>query len=44
MNELVHGLGRVGAGLVWILAAAVGVVLLIVLSPILLISRIFRGA
>lgn len=44
MKTVLDGLGRAGAGLVWLLAAAAGLVILVILSPILLAARLFRRA
>lgn len=44
MNAILDGLGRAAARLVWLLAAAIGLVILIVLSPVLLAVRLFRRA
>ena len=44
VKTVLDGLGRAGAGLVWLLAAAAGLVVLILLSPVLLVARLFRRA
>lgn len=44
MKTVLDGLGRAAAGLVWLLAAAAGLVILVVLSPFLLAARLFRRA
>ncbi|MFT3810472.1 MAG: hypothetical protein QM698_11185 [Micropepsaceae bacterium] len=44
MKTIRGALGRAGAGLLWLLAAAAGLVILAVLLPVLLAVRLFRRA
>ena len=44
MKAILDGLGRAAAGFVWLLAAAIGLVILTVLAPVLLAVRMFRRA
>lgn len=44
MQNILDGLGRAAAGMVWLFAAAAGLVILVILSPVLLAARLFRRA
>jgi threonine/homoserine/homoserine lactone efflux protein len=44
VQTILDGLGRAAAGIVWLLAAVVGLVILVILSPFLFAARLFRRA
>lgn len=44
VQTILDGLGRAGAALVWLLAAVAGLIILVILSPVLLVARLFRRA